>query len=149
MADEVQEFWKVFERETGEKVVAKSEGIWLHVPDGDMGHEGILILTDKSFRFKYVRDTQRSVLGMGRSTGSENIDRSEFTVARSDVVSMLGPKRGFFAWLFRRAMPRCSIVAREHGNAAETTYTFSADPSSGLIAALGKAFPAPAKKSER
>lgn len=148
MADEVQEFWKEFERETGERVVARSEGMWYHVPTTDIGTEGLLILTNKSFRFKYVPDTQKSILGMGLSSGLNVIDESEFIVARSDVVSMLGPKRGFFAMLFRRAMPRCSIVARERGAASERTYAFSADPSSGLIAALEKAFSAPAQKSK-
>ena len=138
MADEVTEFWSAFEKETGEKVEARSEGNWIHAPESAAVHEGLLILTDKSFRFKYVPDTERPLMGVGTSPELE--DRSEFTVARRDIVSVHAPKRGFFARLVRRTFPRFSVVAR--GESGEKTYVFSADPLSGLIGALEKAWPA-------
>ena len=134
MADEYAEFWSDFEKETGEKVEARSEGKWYRVPGERAVPEGLLILTDKSFRFKYVPDTLRPL--MGACTSPEREDRAEFNVARSDIVSVRVPKRGFFARLIRRAFPRCSIVAR-----GERTYEFAADPSSGLIAALERDWP--------
>jgi hypothetical protein len=137
MASETTEFWRAFEKETGEKVEAQCEGVWYHDPDGDAGHDGLLILTDKSFRFKYISDTQRQNMGMGIPPEFE--DQTEFTVVRDDIVSVQVPKRGFIAWLVRRAFPRCSVVARGRGGLK--TYFFSADASSALIAALGKAWP--------
>ena len=139
MADDSREFWSDFEKETGEKVEAQSEGKWYPVPGASASPEGLLILTDKSFRFKYVADTLRPF--MGSFTSPEREDRAEFTVARSDIVSVRLPRRGFFARLIRRAFPRCSIVAR--GESGVKIYEFAADPSSGLIAALERDWPNP------
>jgi hypothetical protein len=128
MTDEVAEFWKAFERETGEKVEARSEGMWYSVPGSDAGHEGLFILTDKTFRFAYVPDTQRPFLRTGVSPERE--ERSEFSLARGDIVSV----RVLSAASLRDSLFRCSIVARgEHG---EKSYDISIDPSSGLIGAL-------------
>lgn len=138
MADEEAKFWNAFEEETGEKVEARSEGDWIHMPETGARREGLLILTDKSFRFKYVPDTVRPLMGAGVSPELE--DRSEFTVARGDIVSVSLPKQGFFARLVRRPFPRCSVVTR--GKSGEKTYVFSVDTSSGLVGALEKGWPA-------
>jgi hypothetical protein len=137
MDDKVKEFWGAFEAETGEKVEARSEGNWIHGTGPAREGQGLLILTDKSFRFKYVPDAIRPFVSSRMTPESEN--RAEFIVERRDIVSVRGPKRGIFARLFRRAFPRCSFVARSASG--EKTYVFSADPSSGLIAALEKAWP--------
>ena len=52
MADEAIEFWNAFEKETGEKVEARSIGEWLQDKGPSMW--GLVILTDKSFRFKHL-----------------------------------------------------------------------------------------------
>ncbi len=142
MANEMAEFWSAFEKETGEKVEVRSEGTWFRVPESTRGHEGLLILTDKSFRFKYVRDRVRPWMGAGISPDLQ--DRSEFVIARGDVISVQVPEhaRGLFAWLRRNTPPRCSVVAG--GQEGEKTYVFSAEPSSGLVPALQKAWPAAA-----
>ncbi len=138
MVDEAAEFWSDFEKETGEKVEARGEGDWFRVPESNAVHEGLLILTDKSFRFKYVPEPKKPWMGEGM-TPVEREDRTEFTVARGDIVSVSIPKRGFFARLTRGVFPRCCVVARSEGG--EKTYMFSIDPSSGLIAALEKSWP--------
>ena len=138
MADEMTEFWSAFEKETGEKVEAKSEGRWFRAPGDNAVPEGLLILTDKSFRFKYVPETVRPF--MSSRTSLEREDRAEFVVNRGDIVSVHAPKRGFFRRLAGPVFPRCSVVVREKGG--EKTYVFSVDPSSGLIAAMGRAWPA-------
>jgi hypothetical protein len=141
MSEESEEsalFWKGFETETGEKVEARSEGIWYNVPGNNARHEGLLILTDKSFRFKYIPNTRPPYMGLSYSSESQN--QTEFTLARGDIVSARLPRRGFLGWLFRRNLPLSAVVAR--GRDGEKTYTFSSDPATGLIAALGKAWPA-------
>ena len=80
---------------------------------------------------------------MGAGTSPELEDRTEFAVARGDIVSVQVPKRGFFARLTRGVFPRCSVVTRSESG--EKTYAFSVDPASGLIAALEKAWPAAAR----
>ena len=103
MEGEVKEFWDTFETETGEKVEARSEGNWIHGVGSAREGRGLLILTDKSFRFKYVPDTIRPFMS-SRMT-SDNADRAEFTVERRDIVSVRVPKRGFFARLFPAHFP--------------------------------------------
>ncbi len=144
MADGVEEFWRAFEKETGEKVEARSEGQWFRVledntrPEG-WGIWGLLILTDKSFRFRYVRETCESAMIRNAVVPFEPKDPAEFTVSREDIVSVCSMKRGFFKRFVRSGFSRCSVVAR--GKSGEKTYLFSADPSSGLIAALEKVVP--------
>ena len=86
MDDEAKEFWGAFETETGEKVEARSEGNWIHGIGPTREGRGLLILTDKSFRFKYVPNTIRPFMS-SRMT-SDNADRAEFTVERRDIVSL-------------------------------------------------------------
>ena len=81
MDDEAKEFWGAFETETGEKVEARSEGNWIHGIGPTREGRGLLILTDKSFRFKYVPDTIRPFMS-SRMT-SDSADRAEFTVERA------------------------------------------------------------------
>jgi hypothetical protein len=76
MSHEATEFWSTFEKETGEKVEARSEGRWFPVPGEDAVPEGLLILTDKSFRFKYVPGTVRPLMSSRMSPEQE--DRAEF-----------------------------------------------------------------------
>ena len=140
MSDEAAEFWSAFEKETGEKVEARGEGNWFRDPERGAVHEGLLILTDKSFRFKYVPEPYKPWMGAGTSPELE--DRTEFTVARGDIVSVTVPMRGFFARLTRSVFPRCSVVTQSESG--EKTYVFSVDPASGLTTALEKAWPAAA-----
>jgi hypothetical protein len=145
MDNETLKFWSTFEKETGEKVEALSEGIWYRVPDSNIGHEGILILTDKTFRFKFIPKTPIPAY-MGLSVSPELEDETEFTVARRDIVSVNLPKRSFFSWLIRSAFPRSSVVVCD--NNGEKTYIFSA-MSNDIMVALGKAWPAYARPTVR
>jgi hypothetical protein len=141
--NQVAKFWNDFEMETGEKVEAQSEGNWFRAGGNPAGHEGLLILTDKSFRFKYVVDAPRPFMNMDVS--AEHEDESEFTIARSEIVSVRTPKKGFFSWLTGRGNPHCSVVV--HDKNGEKTYEFSVDISTGLIEALRKGWPAAAASS--
>jgi|GEM_PF-1496546 hypothetical protein len=138
MTDEVTEFWRAFEEELGEKIVALSEGMWFRLPESRIGHEGILVLTDKTFRFKCVPDTSRPFLRTAVSPETE--DMSEFVLLRRDILSL----RVLRAASLDDPLFRCSVVAR--GETGERTYEFSVDPSSGLLDAMGIA---PAKGGSR
>ena len=54
-----------------------------------------------------------------------------------DRVAVLAPKRDFLARIFGPAFPRFSVVTR--GAEEQDVYSFSVDPSSGIVAALEKA----------
>jgi hypothetical protein len=136
MGVEVNEFWDAFEKETGEKVEARSLGEWYET-EGDIGLWGLLILTDKSFRFRHMPSDNWMTSLFKRGDKNDKREPVNLRVAREDIVSLNVPKRGFFAKLIEPAFPRFSIVAR--GAGGETRHSFSVDPGSGLLAALERA----------
>jgi hypothetical protein len=133
MADEAGEYWKTFEEETGEKVEARSLGEWYEAESG-AGLWGLLILTDKSFRFKHVPSDNWMSSLFKRVEKSSKRKPVDIRIAREDLVSLVSPKRGLFAKLVGPAFPHFSITGRVADG--EKTYSFSLDPSSGLLAAL-------------
>jgi hypothetical protein len=137
MADEAAEFWAKFESETGEKVEARSMGEWFKRGGAERGFWGLLILTDKSFRFKYMPSENWIMSIFKRATKSAGSDKPvDIVVPRSDIAQIIAPKRDFLARIFGPAFPRFSVVVG--GEAEEKVYSFSVDPTSGLVAALEK-----------
>ena len=47
MVDEATEFWRAFEKETGETVEARGEGNWFRVPESGSAHEGLILNRQK------------------------------------------------------------------------------------------------------
>jgi hypothetical protein len=136
MADEAREFWDAFEKETGEKVEARSLGEWFE-RDGDRGRWGLLILTDKAFRFKHTPSDNWVSSLFRRAEKAPKQEPVEIRIAREDLVSMIAPKRGFIAKLLGPAFPRFTVTGRSEEG--EKAYTFSVDPGTDLVAALGRA----------
>jgi hypothetical protein len=145
MADEAAEFWSAFEKETGEKVEARAIGEYYKGQDLSIGLWGLVILTDKSFRFKHMPSEN------WMSTIFKRMDRSakpkeplELRFAREDILALNAPNRGFFAKLFGPAFPRFGLKVRsapdaaQAGAAGEEEHLFSVDPSGGVLAALEK-----------
>lgn len=144
MADEAAEFWSDFERETGEKVVAKAIGEFYEVEDATNGLWGLLILTDKSFRFKHMpSDNWLSSIFKRAARSAKPREPVELTVAIGDIASVNAPQRSFFARLFGPAFPRFAVVVRASADAdasaSEKRYVFSVDTSGGFLLALEKA----------
>jgi hypothetical protein len=101
------------------------------------GPWGLLILTDKSFRFKFMPN-EHWMLSLFRRFDKPGKKEKpvDIVVAREDIASVIAPKRNLFARIFGPAFPRFSVIAR--GVTGERNYSFSADPWSGIIAALEK-----------
>lgn len=143
MADEAAEFWSAFEKETGEKVLARSMGEWFRPRgseargSGDYGLWGLLILTDKSFRYKYIPSENWIMSIFKRVDKSAAKEKPvDIVVPREDIERVVAPKRGFMQRIFGPVFPRFTVFAR--GAAEETGYSFSVDPSAGILAALEK-----------
>jgi hypothetical protein len=137
--DEAVKFWSDFERETGEKVVARSIGELYESPS-DVGVWGIIILTDKCFRFKRMKsDNWLSALFRGASKKDDRPPKEDLVIRREALVSMDTPKRNLFAKLFGPAFPRFAL--RFDSLEGELEYVFSSDPSTGIVEALRKAIP--------
>ena len=135
MADEAAEFWSEFEKETGEKVEARCIGQYLGMDDGAAGLWGLLVLTDKSFRFKYMpSDNWLSSLFKRASKSSKPRGPVEITIPRGDIAAVDVPKRDFLARLFGPAFPRLTISAQDG-----TKYLFTLDPSGGFLKAMENA----------
>jgi hypothetical protein len=132
MADEATEFWNAFEKETGEKVEARSIGEWLK-GDGP-GIWGLVIITDKSFRFKHM-PSDNWLLSLFKKTSKSSADHEkpvDIVIPRDELVAEVAAKRGLFARLMGPAFPHFSV--KRAGEDKE--YVFSADPASGLLAVL-------------
>jgi hypothetical protein len=135
MAADAAEFWKTFETETGEKVLARSMGELYRSEDRGSGVWGLLILTDKSFRFKHMPN-DNWLLSLfrraDRSSGPEKID--DIVIPHEDILAVKAPKRDFLERLFGPAFKQFSILSRREEG--EISHRFSVDPGSGLLPAL-------------
>jgi hypothetical protein len=139
MADEAEEFWAAFEKETGEKVLARSIGE-IYERQSDMGIWGLLVLTDASFRFKHMpNDNWLVSLFRGSSRKSGQPLKDDIVIRRDALLSVDTPERNLFTKLFGPAFPRFSV--RSRGEGEDMTYVFSADPTTGLVKALKEAVP--------
>ena len=137
MADEAAEFWSKFEEETGEKVEARSMGECFQASDRDSGLWGLLVLTDKSFRFKHMpSDNWLSAIFKKADRSKEQKKDMSITIPRGDIVEVIAPRGGFFARLFAPAFPHFILRCKAEGE--ELRYSFSVDPGSGLLPALVK-----------
>jgi len=144
MADEAAEFWESFEKETGEKVESRAIGEYYRDMDPASGLWGLLILTDKSFRFKHMpSENWLSSIFKRVDKKSKPKEPVEITIPRERIAAVNAPKRGLAARLFGPAFPRFSLVERVSGldgTETEKPYLFTVDPSGGFIKALEKGF---------
>lgn len=140
--DEAKEFWDAFESETGEKVEARSIGEYYRDGDESSGIWGLVVLTDKSLRFKHMPSDNwfSALFKMGGRSSKQAKAPIELAIPRSDILSMEGPKRGFLARLVGPAFHRFSVTARSEEG--ERRYLFSIDPSSDIIPSIEKAISA-------
>ncbi len=124
-----------FEKETGEKVLARSMGEWFKTNDRSLW--GLIILTDKSFRYKYIPSESWVLSLFRRADKSAPKDKPvDIVVARENIASVATPKRDFFQRIFGPAFPHFTVTTR--GESEDASYSFSADPAAGIIPALQK-----------
>jgi hypothetical protein len=137
MTDEAERFWSDFEAETGEKVEARAVGTWYEEGGDSQGTWGLLILTDKAFRFKYM-PSESWLSSLFKSVKRSRADKRilDITVPLDGIVAFQEPKRSFLDRLFGSAFPRFDLAWSE-GDAIRKE-NFSLDPSTGLLARLRK-----------
>ncbi len=130
-----ERFWSDFEADTGEKVVARSMGIW-HEAGNPKGLWGIAILTDKSFRYKYL-PSRSLVLGLFRQPNGTEQEREEVDIVAplEKIESLREEERGFLARLFLGPFRRIELSWREAEGELRTE-SFSVDPSGGIAGKL-------------
>jgi hypothetical protein len=130
--DEATEFWRTFEGDTGEKVSSRSIGEWLRPSAPSLW--GLVILTDKSLRFKHLpSENWLESLFKKNPLGKAESDKPvDIVIPLGELEAKLEEKRGIIARIVGPAFPR--FTAKRRGE--ETEYLFSVDPSSGIISAL-------------
>ncbi len=137
MSDEAEEFWSAFESETGEKVEARCMGEYFKGGGTERGMWGLLILTDRSFRFKYM-PSENWILSLFKRPDKSSLQKKAFEIVipRGDIVDVVAPKRDFLSRIFGPAFPRLSVVYRSEEG--DQTHSFSVDPNNGIVSALEK-----------
>jgi hypothetical protein len=134
--DKAEKFWADFEAQTSEKVVARSMGIW-HENGEEKGLWGILILTDKTFRYKYM-PSDSLIMGLFRFPDSKAATREAVDlVAPLDRISLITePERGWLARLFGSPFRRFEVSWGEPDESGLRQESFSVDPSGDFIGKL-------------
>ncbi len=133
--DEAERFWTTFEAETGEHVMGRAIGIW-HEAGSAKGLWGLMILTDRSFRFKYL-PSQSLILGLFRAPNGNAPAREEvnIVVPLEQILSIKEQEGGWLSRLFGSPFPRVS-VSWGPSEAECRSEDFSIDPSTGLVEKL-------------
>jgi hypothetical protein len=135
MADEAAEFWENFEKETGEKVEARSIGEYFKEGPGGIGIWGLAILTEKSFRFKFMPSENWLFSLLKRAEKSKPKEPpADIVIARDSILGLRIPKRSFMARILGPAFPRIAI---HYGSLdGERDCHFTIDPTSGILQSL-------------
>lgn len=138
MADEAAAFWEAFEKETGEKVLARSMGEVFKPENRGSGVWGLLILTDAAFRFKHMpNDNWLLSLFRRMDRVSEQDKAEDILIRREDILAVESPRKSLMDRLFGPAFTPVTIVCR--GAEGEVSHRFTLDPGSGLLPALRQA----------
>ena len=135
-----ERFWADFEAETGEKLEARAMGMYFEPGSRGEGVWGLVILTDRSLRFRFMPKQVQFLTLFSRPKEPEVIEaKPDFVAPRAEILSVSIPKRDFFARVFGPAYPRFELAWSAGG---ETKRVFiGADPTAGLLERLAAAFP--------
>ena len=137
MADEAAEFWENFEKETGENVEARSIGEYFREGPAGIGIWGLAILTERSFRFKFM-PSENWLFSLFKRVGKSKPTETppDVVVSRDAITEISIPRRGFLSRILGPAFPRVAIRYAAAGG--EVSCLFTLDPTSGLLQPLEK-----------
>ncbi len=138
MTAEAEEFWREYERSTGEAVEARSMGQWLGPGAPREGVWGILILTDRSFHFM-GRKSENWVRGLLSFKGRSDAESVEFRMPRGDLRSLEEPRRGWLSRILGSAFPEITLTWNPVEGTEPARAVFHVDDQRGFLEALGKA----------
>lgn len=138
MTAEAEEFWREYERSTGEAVEARSMGQWLGPGAPKEGVWGILILTDRSFHFM-GRKSENWVRGLFTLKGRSDAEPVEFRVPREELRTLDEPRRNWLSRLLGPAFPELTLTWSRVDEPEPVRAVFRVDDQRGFLEALGKA----------
>jgi hypothetical protein len=144
MAEDAERYWLDFETATGERVVLRALGQWFRDGSGlgasAEGLWGLLILTDATFRFRYIPSDNwiKKMLGQRRTKTTEN-EAVEIVVPLENLRSLNRARRGFLDRLFGPPWPRFQLSWKLEGQEGERSEAFAVDNSRRILEAIEKA----------
>jgi hypothetical protein len=139
--DDAEKFWSDFEAQTNEQVAARSMGIW-HENGEEDGPWGLLVLTDKSFRFKHM-PSDKLILGLFRAPEGKGAKREivDIVVPLDQISAVSEASKGWLSRLFGSPFRRFTVTWRATPDAEPQAESFSVDPSVGLVEKLALSLP--------
>jgi hypothetical protein len=134
MEPSVEAFWNEFEREIGEKVLAKTMCQRFSSP-GDRGDWGLLVLSPSSIRFrKTPGENWFSSIFKASSHEAPRKLEMDLCIPLDSIHSLIKPEKKFLDFLFGSPFLSISIAYGRMDEA--TTIRFAVDPKSDILRML-------------
>lgn len=127
MDDSVKAFWDAFEKDTGEKVIARTMGQYLSSEPGTKPLWGLLVLTDSSLRFRPTPG-ENWFAGMFKNTPSSVSNRQEddIRVPLEAILDVSSPRKSLADRIFGTSMDSFELRIDRAGR--EERLKFLLDP---------------------
>ncbi|HEY9054455.1 MAG TPA: hypothetical protein VIO60_06525 [Rectinemataceae bacterium] len=134
MEQSAEEFWKAYEAEIGEPVLARTMGQSFSSRD-DRGEWGLIILTPSALRFRETPG-ENWFASLFKASSSLNREKAkpDLSIPLSDIVSLSAPPRKFLDFLF--GSPFFSILIEYTALEDSRQIRFTIDPKSDLPSLL-------------
>ncbi len=126
MEDSVEAFWMNFERETGEKVLARTMGQYFSSPE-DRGDWGLIVLSPSGIRFRKTPGENWFASLFKASAPSVSAKEGEdLVIPYSSITEVSNPPRKLLDFLF--GTPFLAIVVTWEKNGEKAEARFALDP---------------------
>jgi hypothetical protein len=127
MDDSVQAFWDAFERDTGEKVSARTMGQYLPAESGAKPLWGLLVLTDSSLRFRPTPG-ENWFAGLFKNTPSvvSNRQEDDIRIPLEAILQISSPRKSLVDRIFGTSMDSFELRIDRAGR--EECLKFLLDP---------------------
>lgn len=136
MDKSAEAFWADFERETGEKVLAKTMG-QIFLSKKDKGEWGLLVLSPTGLRFrKTPGESWFASLLRAEAKPVTRYKEDDIFIPYSSITRLARPPKRFFDFLFGSPFLSFIVETMEDGGAGR--YCFSVDPKNDFFSRLEK-----------
>lgn len=134
MDETVEVFWANFEKQTGEKVIAKTMGQYFAAPK-DRGDWGLLVLSPIGIRFRRTPGENWFASLFKASAPSVTIgSEADIFIPYASITNISNPPRKFLDFLF--GTPFLAIIIAFEKNGEDQEVRFAVDPKGDFYAKL-------------
>jgi hypothetical protein len=134
MDENVEAFWAKFEKETGEKVLARTMGQYFATPK-DRGDWGLLVLSPTGIRFRKTPGENWFASLFKASSPSVTVGSEEdIFIPYASIAKISNPPRKFLDFLF--GTPFLAIIISFAKNGEDQEARFAVDPKGDFYAKL-------------